>query len=1296
MKKHYLIICLLICSFLAMAQPGSLDLSFTLASSLPNSGKVFSMALQPDGKIIVPYRRIVSQGVFIDKVVRVNADGTVDPSFDSGTGLDGRVNTIVLQPDGKMLIGGDFTTYNGVSRNRISRLNSDGSLDMLFNPGVGANSEVNTISLITNGLNNGRILIGGSFTSYDGVSSNRIARLRADGTLDTSFNPGDGADGRVESIVLQPDGKILVGGYFTTFDGENSKKIARLNSNGSFDASFNIGNGVDNGGVETIALQPDGKILIGGGFGTVNEVFKKKIARLNSNGSLDEDFNSLELATTAVGDYVYSIVLQPDGKILVGGDFNCIFYIDPYPSIMIRSDFLRLNQDGTYDFDFNSIGQGALSTVRSIAVQPNNKILIGGDLWIYNSNTIDFIARINGGESIKTQIDPSFCGQSLQGLNSIVFAQNPSESELEGASITSYSFKITNLSTNEEQVLVKNSTTFQLTETSFATYNTSYSIEVALQIDGGWHPYGLPCVVTTPNSLTPEIQTPYLVKDIYASSQPNVSSDPKEMIDINGTLFFSAITENEGRELWKSNGALETTVLVKDIIVGNGSSSPEDFFEYNGLLYFSAIDGSNGRELWRSDGTTAGTYMVKDVNGGVGGSFPSNYTILNGLLYFQAGSNFANGVIELWRTDGTATGTVLIKDIYAGLGSSTPLFLTTVNDAFYFNANNGTNGRELWKSDGTLGGTVLLKDIAVGSGSSHPSYLTKVGNQLFFVAQTSENGEELWVSDGTEVGTHLVKDIVVGTIGSFPRELYSYNGLLYFAATDGTNGVELWKSDGTEEGTVMVTNLFPTSGSSFPQQLIEMNGELYFAAEPSSLAGRKLFKTNGTETGTQLVTTTLVGTNSNVANLTNVNGVLYFTANVGNTGSELWRSDGTVQGTLLVKDINEGSVGSIPEQLTAVDGRLYFTVQNYEQNDVAIGKELWSLGNCRETNKIVIDNGLSNAFMSEIQIYPSTQVCHCDVNLNLLASVTSAGESPVQGNVAVKQWIANEQPVDYVKKNYEIYPDNNPTTATGLLTLYFSQADFDTFNAQTPAPINQLPSNPTDLTGKANLSIAFKSGQSSDNTGLPISYSGSQIMINPDDNLINWNSTLNRWEVSFETTGFGGYRITVAECIAPQIVTVPVSQTVCLNSTASFSIEVEGDDLTYQWYKDDVAILDETASSYTIAETTSSDTGNYYVEVTNSCNMLTSELVTLSLENQITYFADADGDGFGDANATLQSCTLVEGYVTNNTDCDDTNEMIYPGATEICWNGVLEDCNGVLSEGCAPIVVNMATANNSI
>jgi ELWxxDGT repeat protein len=296
--------------------------------------------------------------------------------------------------------------------------------------------------------------------------------------------------------------------------------------------------------------------------------------------------------------------------------------------------------------------------------------------------------------------------------------------------------------------------------------------------------------------------------------------------------------------------------------------------------------------------------------------------------------------IELWKSDGTNAGTVLVKDIGPSGVIGVYDRAANVNGTLFFVANDGTSGPELWKSDGTEAGTIQVKDIRPGSDGGNPIYLTSANGTLFFSADDGAIGREAWKSDGTPAGTVMVKDINPGAGDGPSFGFASVNGTVFFRANDGTNGTELWKSDGTTSGTVMVKDINP-AGSSHPidnsLNFANVNGTLFFSANDGA-TGRELWKSDGTSGGTVMVKDINPGTgDSNPAVLTNVNGRLYFSAfDGGTTGIELWTSDGTSAGTVLVQDLLTGINTSSPNGLTNVNGTLFFAAR-----DDTHGRELW-------------------------------------------------------------------------------------------------------------------------------------------------------------------------------------------------------------------------------------------------------------------------------------------------------------------------------------------------------------------
>lgn len=387
----------------------------------------------------------------------------------------------------------------------------------------------------------------------------------------------------------------------------------------------------------------------------------------------------------------------------------------------------------------------------------------------------------------------------------------------------------------------------------------------------------------------------------------------------------------------------QTFSLVKDIWPGNGAgvSISAELVPWNNKVYFTGRNGAsaNGNELYVSDGTDPGTYMVKDLNPGTGAGGAFVLSLLNNQLVFFGGEPVVAGN-ELYKSDGTDPGTVLVKDINPGMAGSIGYTQATLNGYKYFDANNATYGNELWRTDGTAAGTILIKDInpAVGE-SGNPREIRMVGNLLFFYADDGINGQEVWRSDGTEAGTAMVKDIVPGSGGVQDGiEFADFNGVAYFRKNDGVKGTELWRSDGTEAGTYMVKDINSGTGSSDAFNFIVFNNHLYFIA--TDAVSQKLWKTDGTATGTVSLanaggTYSVYGNNPSLT-MAVCNGFLFFPGIDAATGLELWKTDGTIAGTTMVKDINAGTAST--------DFRNFITVNNkivFDATTAAAGSEPW-------------------------------------------------------------------------------------------------------------------------------------------------------------------------------------------------------------------------------------------------------------------------------------------------------------------------------------------------------------------
>lgn len=460
------VILLLLCKFpgLVHAQVGPNDPTFNPSDVSDGkddrgaTGAVFSTVNLPNGKILIGGNFTTYNGTVVHGLARLNANGSLDATFHSGLVDGDAVNFILLQPNNQLIIGGTFKKYNGVDANQIARLNTNGSLDESFNSKIGTNGTITKAVLESSG----KIIIIGNFTQYNSISRKNIARLRTNGGVDLGFNYTDTTPHEPTNLALQTDGKPVV-----TFrdNSEHNDLIVRLNTNGGVDPSFvsvNPAGDYSSITLNAIAIQANGKIVVGGlifsGVETLNSFCERvntdgtrdltfnptvhgnrinnisiqsngkivvagfyknnyiekpfslnTLDRLNTDGTTDATFNNYSATEgyyppTYTGFKNYTTSLQPDGKIILGG-----FFTHP------QNGIIRLNSDGGVDINFNKV-TGANGRVKSLAIQSNGKILIGGAFSSFNGTACNRFTRLNESGSLDTKFNNK--------LNVVVHAVN--------------------------------------------------------------------------------------------------------------------------------------------------------------------------------------------------------------------------------------------------------------------------------------------------------------------------------------------------------------------------------------------------------------------------------------------------------------------------------------------------------------------------------------------------------------------------------------------------------------------------------------------------------------------------------------------------------------------------------------------------------------------------------------------------------------------------------------------------------------------------------------------------------
>lgn len=478
-----------------------------------------------------------------------------------------------------------------------------------------------------------------------------------------------------------------------------------------------------------------------------------------------------------------------------------------------------------------------------------------------------------------------------------------------------------------------------------------------------------------------------------------------DLLGGSSVLYFESNADGTNNALWMYNGTTAAPVQF----IPSGSTTPTDIVigsnrnVVGNTLYFDYNDGTDGDELWMTDGTVAGTKMVKDIDAGSGSSDPANFYVLGNKLLFTANDGSGAGS-ELWVSDGTSAGTVAIKHLAPG--TSLPDFedFAVVGSNAYFSTED--DGTSLWKTDGTAAGTVnvgVFDEVDLppyGVAGSDYGPAPVIGNDFFFSASSVSGGGalNLWKTDGTQAGTVQVASTNVNPTSSSggldPENLVNLNSTTIVFQGTGTDGTELWKTDGTTAGTVQVADINPGSASSYPSNLVVLNGEVYFGATSGSNGSVRedyeLWKSDGTAAGTSKVKQIFSTSDgyygsrygADPGDITIVGSKVFFTANDGTDGTELWETDGTTAGTMMVQDINptgSGLSSSGGNDLTAIttpagDNALVFFGDDGTQGKqpYSVVVPVYSLN--VSTGTISVPEGGSNTFTVDLTAAPTSDV----------------------------------------------------------------------------------------------------------------------------------------------------------------------------------------------------------------------------------------------------------------------------------------------------------------------------------
>jgi len=558
----------------------------------------------------------------------------------------------------------------------------------------------------------------------------------------------------------------------------------------------------------------------------------------------------------------------------------------------------------------------------------------------------------------------------------------------------SQSFWITD-GTSEGTSLIKNfSNTYSKTIANIKVFKNNIIFSASDNIHGQeiWISDG------TPNGTK-------ILKDVNTGIN---SSNPSDFFILNDDLFFSAYTAENGNELWKTDGTENGTFLLKDIDPSpyrSGIQSGNTFFAYNNSVYFYAKSNINSIELWKSNGTISGTEMVKVIATGSNINNKLYGGVLNSGLVIS-NFNYLTGT-EIWKSDGTSNGTTLIKTIpldQNDLGDNANF--VSFKNKLYFVGGGSTEGKELWVTDGTTDGTKLVQDIYPGEFGSGIIKLTPTSKYLFFAANDDKKKyRTLWLSDGISNGKLINEDINLSQFTNTELSFVELNNNVFFqGGYNSNNGIELWKTDLSTDLTKIEKDInYTQSAVYYPGDFTNFNGKIIFTGT-NGRSGLEPFITDGTIQGTQIIKDIALD-DSSIRNdynyrpfFTVIGNNVIFRANDGKNGFEIFKTDGTEANTGMIKDIAPGNASSID------DYSLFMSCNNigyFAANDQINGIELWRTDGTETGTFLLkdINPGLGNGIFQSNIYYDSdfylSEKCYAILNNTLYFTAFDGNEPSI-------------------------------------------------------------------------------------------------------------------------------------------------------------------------------------------------------------------------------------------------------------------------------------------------------------